>query len=79
MLCTQLKKCKLLLVLLIILLIFFSAVTWYAYNKCVLEDDNKADKTIKEFEKVAKTYPYPADTDNERILLKLIDERYIMQ
>ena len=53
--------------------------TWYAYNKCVLEDDNKADKTIKEFEKVAKTYPYPADTDNERILLKLIDERYIMQ
>ena len=26
-----------------------------------------------------KTYPYPADADNERILLKLIDERYIMQ
>lgn len=46
--------------------------TWYAYNKCVLEDENEAKKNYAEFEKISRTYPYKSDIDSERILMGLL-------
>ena len=46
--------------------------TEYAYALLVEKEEEKAAELLKQFEKVAKTYPYPREVEGERELLALV-------
>ena len=46
----------------------------YAYALLVEKNEKKAEELLKQFEKVAKTYPYPREIEGERELLALVTE-----
>lgn len=46
--------------------------TWYAYEKVILGDENKAKSRMEQFEKNAKSYPYEADLISERSLMEML-------
>ena len=46
--------------------------TWYAYEKVILGDENKAKSRMEQFEKTAKSYPYKADLISERNLMEML-------
>ena len=48
--------------------------TEYAYALLREKDKEKATKILEQFDKVAKTYPYPSDVESERELLVLATE-----
>lgn len=48
--------------------------TDYAYTLLREKDEKKAAKIFEQFDKVAKTYPYPSDVESERELLMLVAE-----
>jgi len=47
----------------------------YAYEKLVLLDDEKAEKTLAVFNKICLVYPYAGDCESERELIDMIMER----
>jgi len=51
--------------------------TEYALALFWENDTDKAEKIKKEFEKVAKTYPYSQDIESERDLMDIADKKYI--
>ncbi len=52
--------------------------TDYAYTLLREKDEEKAAKILEQFNKVAKTYPYPSDVESERELLLLAAKRHSM-
>ena len=46
--------------------------TEYAYALLAEKDEKKAEELLAQFEKVAKTYPYPREIEGERELLSLV-------
>jgi len=52
-----------------------------AYTKALLYDDNKseADRIMKQFESIAKNYPYKADIRSERELVERTDKIYAFE
>lgn len=49
--------------------------TLYAYNKLIVENTKEAELAKNTFDSIAKKYPYPAEIEAERDLLKLVDEK----
>ena len=50
--------------------------TEYAYALLGEKDIDKAQKIKDQFEKCAKTYPYPSDIDSERELMEIAEEKF---
>lgn len=51
--------------------------TEYAYALLGKKDKSEAEKVQKKFDKAALTFPYPADIESERALMKIVDEKFI--
>ncbi len=49
--------------------------TQYAIERLLEKNEAKAAAVMKQFEKLAKNYPYPVEIESERELLKAIDEK----
>lgn len=49
--------------------------TEYAYALLGKKDKAEADKVLERFDKMALTYPYPADIESERELIRIADEK----
>jgi hypothetical protein len=49
--------------------------TEYALALLFEKDTLKAEKSQKEFDKVAKTYPYPQEVESERELMQIAKDR----
>ena len=47
--------------------------TQYAYALLGEKDEKKAEKLKKQFEKVAATYPYKTDIENQRELIENVE------
>ena len=47
--------------------------TWYAYALLAERDGEKARKIKDQFEKCAKSYPYPSDIASERELMERVE------
>ncbi len=47
---------------------------FYAYYKLCVRDSKKAEKSLKNFETIAKNYPYKYDLDIERGFIKAVDD-----
>lgn len=47
--------------------------TQFAYELCVMHDEEKAERVRKAFEKVAEKYPYEVEIEYERGLMKLVE------
>lgn len=49
--------------------------TKYALDKLYAHNDEAAQKTLAQFEKQAKTYPYTQEVQSERELIVMVDQR----
>lgn len=49
--------------------------TQYAYEKLYRKDEAQAAKYLAQFEKTAKTFPYPCEIETERELIAIADEK----